>query len=370
MKKTVESKSRQKNQNFNFRARFRVISFVLTLITVSIACLGGALFASNSAIAVLQTDLNVTNEKLEAIMAENKTAASEIDALQSDLASTEEALRTLTAEFAAELALMKDALAQSQEEQESLENSLTALENHLTALQNSNQSALNEIDQLKSDIENAKHEIAALKKQLEEHQKENENKIRIYIDQGHNPTSYHNSGASGNGLYEQDITFLIGCLLADLLRADGRFEVQLSRPNKSVVLGTDNKSSLMARVEGAAAFEADYLISLHTNSFEQDTANGIEVYAAEKTSESYVFGETLLAGLIASTNLKDRGMRLNPDLDILEFSTMPAVLVEMGFISNSTDAALMSEHPELFAKGIYNGILEYFGLLSKTPAAT
>ena len=56
-------------------------------------------------------------------------------------------------------------------------------------------------------------------------------------------------------------------------------------------------------------------------------------------------------------------LALNPDLDILEFSAMPAVLVEMGFISNSTDAALMSEHPELFAKGIYNGILEYFGFL-------
>ena len=188
--------------------------------------------------------------------------------------------------------------------------------------------------------------------------------IKIYIDQGHNPTSYHNSGASGNGLYEQDITFLVGCILADLLRADGRFEVQLSRPNKSVVLGTDNKSSLMARVDGAAAFEADYLISLHTNSFDNDTANGIEIYVAEETGESYVLAETLLTEMVASTNLRMREVKLNPDLDILEFSTMPAVLVEMGFISNSTDAALMSEHPELFAQGIYNGILGYFGFLS------
>jgi N-acetylmuramoyl-L-alanine amidase len=246
-------------------------------------------------------------------------------------------------------------LAKSKEKQESLENS--------------NQSAQNEIDTLKSDIENAKGQIATLKGQLDEQLKDSEDKIRIYIDQGHNPTSYHNSGASGNGLYEQDITFLVGCLLADLLRADGRFEVQLSRPNKSVVLGTDNKSSLMARVEGAAAFEADYLISLHTNSFDQDTANGIEVYVAEKPGESYILAETLLTELVASTNLRKREVKLEPGLDILEFSVMPAVLVEMGFISNSTDAALMSKHPELFAQGLYNGIMDYFGLLPNVLGA-
>ena len=40
---------------------------------------------------------------------------------------------------------------------------------------------------------------------------------------------------------------------------------------------------------------------------------------------------------------------------------MPAILVELGFISNPSDAALMNNNPELFARGIYNGILEYLG---------
>ena len=356
MKKRTEGEPQQnqKNKSFNSKLWIRFISIVLSFATVAVICLGVALFASNDKIEVLQTDLNDTNEKLELLNAKIKAAESEIDAQQSSLALTDEELETLTAELAA----LKDALAQSKEKQESLENCLDALEE-------TNQSTQDEMDQLKSDAENAKEEIAALKEQL----KEPEEKIRIYIDQGHNPAPYHNSGATGNGLYEQDITFLVGCILADLLRADGRFEVQLSRPNKSVVLGTDNKSSLMARVEGAATFEADYLISLHTNSFTSDSANGIEVYAAEESSESYVFGETLLNGMVESANLKKRGMRLNPDLDILEYSSMPAVLLEMGFISNSTDASLLAEHPELFAQGIYNGILDYFGFLPNTFVA-
>lgn len=355
MEKRTDGELRQRTKRFNSRLWIGIISVVLVVSIVAIACLGAALSASNDRIAELQADMNDADEKYEALDANKKAADSEIDALQSSMELTNEEIETLNAE----LSSLKDELAQSKKTAESLENSLSALEN-------ANQSALGEIDQLKSDLKNANDEIAGLKEQ----QKEPEDKIRIYIDQGHNPAPHHNTGASGNGLDEQDVTFLVGCLLADLLRSDGRFEVQLSRPNKSVVLGTDNKSSLMARVEGAAAFEADYLISLHTNAFGQDTANGIEVYAAVEGSESYVFGESLLKGLIESTNLRDRGMKLEPDFDVLEYSTMPAVLVEMGFISNPTDAALLSKKPDLFAKGMYNGILDYFGLMQSSVGET
>ena len=185
-------------------------------------------------------------------------------------------------------------------------------------------------------------------------------KIRIYIDQGHNPSPYHNSGAEGNGLYEQDLTFSIGCLLADMLREDGRFEVCLSRPEESTVLGTDISSSLSARVSGAKAFGADYFISLHINSYTADTVNGLEVFVSGGDGESYAFGSSMLQGMIDSTKLKSRGMKFSSELYVLKNSDMPAALLEMGFISNSDDAELLSQEPELFAKGIYDGIVEHF----------
>lgn len=68
--------------------------------------------------------------------------------------------------------------------------------------------------------------------------------IKIFIDQGHNPTGYHNTGARGNGLIEEDINFQVGIYLANLLENDPRFEVRLSRPTPTTVLGTTNASSL------------------------------------------------------------------------------------------------------------------------------
>ena len=134
------------------------------------------------------------------------------------------------------------------------------------------------------------------------------------------------------------------------------------------MLGTDNDSSLDARVQGATDFEADYFISLHINSFGQDTASGIEVYTLEDTGISYDFGSALLQGLIDATGLKNRNMKTD-GFRVLANATMPAALVEMGFLSNPGDRALLSTQPELFAEGLYNGMLWYFFMESPVPDA-
>ena len=82
--------------------------------------------------------------------------------------------------------------------------------------------------------------------------------IKIYIDQGHNPQN-PNAGAEGNGLREQDITYAVGQELATLLRANGNFDVRLSRPTADTVIGTTNTTSLRARVNDANSWGADYL---------------------------------------------------------------------------------------------------------------
>ena len=184
--------------------------------------------------------------------------------------------------------------------------------------------------------------------------------IKIYVDQGHNPVN-PNAGAEGNGLREQDLVYTIGQELADRLRADPDFEVRLSRPTRDTLLGTTNATSLAARVNEANRWGADYFISLHTNAASSPSAGGSEAYVYARGTPAFGFAEDILTNLTNVTGLRDRGVQARPGLYVLRKTQMPATLVELGFITNPRDAALMRDEPGLFAEGIYRGIKEYVG---------
>lgn len=181
---------------------------------------------------------------------------------------------------------------------------------------------------------------------------------KIYIDQGHNPEN-PNAGAEGNGLQEQNITYRVGQELASLLRANGNFEVRLSRPTPQTSLGISNTTSLRARVDEANAWGADYFISIHTNASVNADATGSEDFVYSAPSSAFSLGEDIVDNISLITGLRNRGTKVRPGLYVLRKTAMPAVLVELGFISNPGDAELMDTRPDLFARGIYDGILEY-----------
>lgn len=186
--------------------------------------------------------------------------------------------------------------------------------------------------------------------------------IKIYIDQGHNPRDY-NTGAEGNGFYEQDITYDIGLRLYALLEANPEFEAKLSRPTPDTVLGFNNSSSLTARTREANSWGADIFLSLHTNAAQSSQATGSEALIySYSSSVAYGLAEDILEEMTLMTGLRNRGVIERPGLYVLRRTNMPAILVEMGFITNPEDAALMAYSPELFARGIYKGILKYYGL--------
>lgn len=185
--------------------------------------------------------------------------------------------------------------------------------------------------------------------------------MKIFIDQGHNPQN-PNAGAEANGVREQDVTYAVGIELAALLRSNPFFEVRLSRNSPTEQLGTSNSTSLAARVNAANSWGADYFISLHCNSSVNTSASGSEVYVYSTTSPAYPLGEDILVGLHNYTGLPNRGMFVNPLLYVLRWTNMPALLVEMGYLTNYTDAQLLSTDPRSFARGIYSGMLTYFQL--------
>ncbi len=188
---------------------------------------------------------------------------------------------------------------------------------------------------------------------------------KIYIDQGHNPSN-PNAGAEGNGLREQDLVFTIGRELAVILETQG-YDVRLSRPTADTQLGTSNATSLATRVNEANAWGADYFISLHANASTIPSASGSEALVYQPGTTAARLGESILQGLQATTGLPNRGVVARPNLYVLRRTRMPAVLMELGFITNSGDAALMASEPQLFAEGIADGINAF---LSRAVMAT
>ena len=187
--------------------------------------------------------------------------------------------------------------------------------------------------------------------------------IKIFIDQGHNPTGYHNTGASGFGMEEQDITYTVGLMLADMLRTDSRFEVRLFRPTPVAVLGTNNSTSLAQRVKEANDWPADYFISIHANANTNPAVNGTEVYVYRLGGQADWLAQQVLRGIVEAVGTKKNGVIPRPSLYVLRKTDMPAILVELAYLSNASDAEKLRSDQYLFAQGIYNGILRYFGFM-------
>ncbi len=186
--------------------------------------------------------------------------------------------------------------------------------------------------------------------------------IKIFIDQGHNPTGYHNAGATANGLYEQDITYNVGRYLFDILSNDPRFEVMLSRPTSDTVLGFNNASSLAERVNMANNWGANYFLSIHVNAADNPNFNGTEVYVYSENSESYNLADDILDEIVELVGTKNNGVKINKTFYVLRKTRMPANLIELAYITNYEDSLKLRDDQYSFALGIYNGLLEYFDL--------
>lgn len=185
--------------------------------------------------------------------------------------------------------------------------------------------------------------------------------INIFIDQGHNPSGFHNSGATGNGVNESEVNYQVGIYLAELLNADTRFEARLSRPTPTTVLGTNNSTSLQERVRLANSWPANYFISIHCNSNPNPAINGTEIYLYQFGTQANWLAQHIMEGITEYAGTRNNGIRLNQSLYVLRRTTMPSLLLELGYLSNVSDAQKLRDDQYQFAYGIYIGILNYFG---------
>lgn len=172
----------------------------------------------------------------------------------------------------------------------------------------------------------------------------------IVIDPGHGG---HDPGAVGSKAKEKDIVLKAGLKLKDILEAKG-FKVYMTRE-------TDKYIDLYKRANVANKLNADLFVSLHVNSFRDQSANGIEVlYSKDDLRDNYSFAKLAQDYLISFLDRFDRGVKNRPRLVVLKNTHMPAILTEIGFLSNpkEQDLLLSDIYINKSMKAIYRGIVD------------
>ena len=128
--------------------------------------------------------------------------------------------------------------------------------------------------------------------------------------------------------------------------------------------GTDQKAELQARIDFAKSNKADLYISIHHDAFEDRNVEGVTThYAPSKSSSHVTLAKSIQKGIFEqNVDTRDRGVKAS-DYMVLRESSIPAVLLELGFTSNEKDERRMNsaEFQDKSKKGIVDGILNYFG---------
>lgn len=188
--------------------------------------------------------------------------------------------------------------------------------------------------------------------------------LKVMIDPGHN-YSGADTGAQGNGLREQDVTFHVSEKLAVFLRDMG-LDVRMTRNRLEDNVGNGTlSSSLNTRADMANEWGADIFVSVHCNS---GGGTGVETYCYRKSGEAGRLAQDIQTELVAASGLRDRGVKTK-NLLVLRKTLMPAVLAEIGFIDSATDSALFRDDAgqQEIADGIAQGIANYFGIRRPEP---
>lgn len=139
-------------------------------------------------------------------------------------------------------------------------------------------------------------------------------------------------------------------------------ELLQNEPNINLVLTreSDTYPTLSDRVKMAEDVKADIFISVHANSGSA-SASGVETYYTRAASQD--LAKVMHKHLVQASGLADRKVRTQ-SLHVTRETTMPAVLLECGYLSNKNDDALLAtdEYRSRVAQGIVDGIKEYLGL--------
>lgn len=178
-------------------------------------------------------------------------------------------------------------------------------------------------------------------------------KNKVVLDPGHGGSDY---GAIREGINEKDITLDVSQRVALILKSKG-YKVAMTRTDDTYV-------SLEDRVEFSENESPEIFVSIHVNSAVATEPKGIETHYYH--DYSIQLANTIHRQMAKAIDTKDRGL-FKSKFYVINHTTVPAVLLEIGFLSNADERAeLVTDlRKQKTAKAIAEGIIEYIKLQQK-----
>ncbi len=183
--------------------------------------------------------------------------------------------------------------------------------------------------------------------------------IKIFIDPGHGGPD---PGAIGNNVIEEYVNLNVSLELVRVLREAG-FNVKIYRTTSDENVLSNKNADLRNRATTANDWGADYFISIHTNSSENTSAQGVEAYVYRLGGTSERLAQSIVDSVANDLGSVNRGV-MQANFAVLKRTNMPAVLVELGYLTNSTEALNLNSPAwqRKVAVAIANGIINAIGL--------
>lgn len=191
----------------------------------------------------------------------------------------------------------------------------------------------------------------------------NNNTPIIVIDPGHGVGK--DTGSTGlNGLQEDDVTLKVGLKVGKILESRGVNVVYTRTTDERATSPLSITESLQRRCDTANNANAKYLVSIHTNAFDDPAARGTETLYYTGNSEGQRLASAIQKNLVSALGTYNRGLKDGSWLYIAKNTVAPTALAELGFLTNPNDASVLGtdEGQMKAAQAVANGILEVLGM--------
>ncbi len=183
----------------------------------------------------------------------------------------------------------------------------------------------------------------------------------VLIDPGHGGRDF---GTCYGGLWEKEVVLQIALMTGELLEEAG-VDVVYTRTE-------DREVELRSRPELANSIGADLLLSIHVNALEDmPRYKGTETLYANpgqnenKRVSSRMFAQIVQREVVNALGTDDNGVKNRSNLAVLRLAQMPAVIVELGYITNSSDRSKLAqpEYREKTAKALCKAVQDTLALI-------